>query len=300
MPDYVAAYARNVSSCAALYRMAMKKRADLCPSEADALNLSMAMWVTPSSRRCQGRFHEHFVRVSCFAKKLLNPVPGTGRQPGCAVILQMLWPMYSCDRGLHECIWSFVVASGLEDVSPMFSPTSGVHTEIPVPAVKEIREIGTHSFSVLLTAPLGHDLPEAAGGVKVHSGTIWSPGALPSITPLVMETPLEEPRTSRAVVIGDSGILALDLANESTTTAVNVAGDVEELDSEPSALPSWRLRPYAQPPLNEEMMEDALLTRSLFHCVSLVAALDAAELKHDEELESSRLNLRKLEGELEL
>ncbi|KAB1223666.1 hypothetical protein CJ030_MR2G011721 [Morella rubra] len=57
------------------------------------------------------------------------------------------------------------------------------------------------------------------------------------------------------------------------------------------------------------MMEDALraprhakidrLTRSLSHCVSLVAALDA-ELKHDEELESSRLKLRKLEGDLEL
>ena len=102
----------------------------------------------------------------------------------------------------------------------------------------------------------------------MHSGTIWSPGALPSITPLVMETPLEEPRTSRAVVIGDSGILALDLANESTIPAVDVAGgsvvlsvpsgkgkehvtcpsssgDVEESDSEPSALPSWRSRPYA-------------------------------------------------------
>ncbi|KAB1223665.1 hypothetical protein CJ030_MR2G011722 [Morella rubra] len=76
------ACARNVSSCAALYRMAMKKRADLCPSEADALNLSMAMWVTPFSE-VLGRFYEHFVRVSCFATKLLNPVPGRGRQPRC-------------------------------------------------------------------------------------------------------------------------------------------------------------------------------------------------------------------------
>ncbi|KAB1216315.1 hypothetical protein CJ030_MR4G003061 [Morella rubra] len=35
---------------------------------------------------------------------------------------------------------------------------------------------------------------------------------------------LEEPRTSGAVVIGDSGISALDLANESTIPAVDVAG----------------------------------------------------------------------------
>ncbi|KAB1219805.1 hypothetical protein CJ030_MR3G009447 [Morella rubra] len=239
--------------------MAMKKRADLCPSEADALSLSMAMWVIPSSRRFRG------------------------------------------------C---------LSHVEPYFW---GSH-EIPVPAVKVIREIGTPSFSISLTAPPGHgelpsssrisnlpgtltserseadegdrplapgfqhavllsdsassgglDLPEAAGGVEVHSGTISSSGALPSITPLVMETPLEEPRTSGAVVIGDSTICPTSL--------------------------------------NEEMMEDALraprhakidrLTRSLSHCVSLVAALDAAELKHDEELESSHLKLRKLEGDLE-
>ncbi|KAB1223696.1 hypothetical protein CJ030_MR2G011691 [Morella rubra] len=122
-----------------------------------------------------------------------------------------------------------------------------------------------------------------------------------------METPLEEPRTSGAVVIGDFGISALDLANESTIPAVDVAGgsavlsvpsgkgkehvtrssssgDDEESDSEPSALPSWRSRPYAQPLLNEEMMEDALraprhakidrLTRSLSHCVSLLRKLE--------------------------
>ncbi|KAB1221054.1 hypothetical protein CJ030_MR3G018961 [Morella rubra] len=45
-------------------------------------------------------------------------------------------------------------SNGLEDVSPMLSPTSGVRTEIPVPAVKVIREIGTPSFSISLTAPL--------------------------------------------------------------------------------------------------------------------------------------------------
>ncbi|KAB1203038.1 hypothetical protein CJ030_MR8G023503 [Morella rubra] len=212
---------------------------------------------------------------------------------------------------------------GLEDVSPMLSPTSGVHMEIPIPAVKVIREIGTPSFSISLTVPPGQDLPEAAGGVEVHSDTIPSSGVLPSITLLVMEAPLEELCTAGAVVIGDSGISALDLANEPTIPAVDVVGssvvlsvpsgrgkepvtrlsslgdDEEESDSEPSALPSWRSRPYAQPLLNEEMMEDALLTRSLSHCVSLVAALDAAELKHDEELESSRLKLRKLEGDLE-
>ncbi|KAB1226872.1 hypothetical protein CJ030_MR1G002655 [Morella rubra] len=144
---------------------------------------------------------------------------------------------------------------GLEDVSPMLSPTSGVRMD---------------------TGSRSEDLPEAAGGVEVHSDTIPSSGVLPSITPLVMEAPLEELCTAGAVVIGDSGISALDLANEPTIPAVDVAG-------------SLRSFPFLQ----------ARLTRSLSHCVSLVAALDAAELKHDEELESSRLKLRKLEGDLE-
>ncbi|KAB1227303.1 hypothetical protein CJ030_MR1G016839 [Morella rubra] len=197
-------------------------------------------------------------------------------------------------------VWLLV---GLEDVSPMLSPTSGVRTEIPVPAVKVIREIETPSFSISLTVPPDQDLPEAAGGVEVHFDTIPSSGVLPSITPLVMEAPLEELCTAGAVVIGDSG------RGKEPVTRPSSSGDDEESDSEPSALPSWRSRPYAQPLLNEEMMEDALraprhakidrLTRSLSHCVSLVAALDAAELKHDEELESSRLKLRKLEGDLE-
>lgn len=41
------------------------------------------------------------------------------------------------------------------------------------------------------------------------------------------------------------------------------------------------------------------IMRSLSHCVSSVAALDAAELAHDEELESTCLRLRRLKGELE-
>lgn len=41
------------------------------------------------------------------------------------------------------------------------------------------------------------------------------------------------------------------------------------------------------------------ITWSLSQCVPLVAALDAAELKHDEVLESIRLKLRKLKDELE-
>ncbi|KAB1219227.1 hypothetical protein CJ030_MR3G001290 [Morella rubra] len=48
---------------------------------------------------------------------------------------------------------SRVSVGGLEDVSPMLSPTSGVRTEIPVPAVKVIREIETPSFSISLTVP---------------------------------------------------------------------------------------------------------------------------------------------------
>ncbi|KAB1226557.1 hypothetical protein CJ030_MR1G001453 [Morella rubra] len=125
-------------------------------------------------------------------------------------------------------------------------------------------------------------------------------------------------------VVSGSSTSALVPAGELITLAANVTGgpivplassrgkervtfpssseDVGESDSEPSAPPAWRLRPYDQPLLNEEMIEDALqaprhvkvdrITRSLSHCVSLIAALDAAELKHDEELESSRLKLR--------
>lgn len=40
------------------------------------------------------------------------------------------------------------------------------------------------------------------------------------------------------------------------------------------------------------------ITRSLSHCISLVAALDASELAHDEELECTRQKLRRLEGVL--
>lgn len=40
------------------------------------------------------------------------------------------------------------------------------------------------------------------------------------------------------------------------------------------------------------------ITWSLSHCVSLVVVLDAAELAHDEELESTLLRLQRLEGEL--
>lgn len=56
-------------------------------------------------------------------------------------------------------------------------------------------------------------------------------------------------------------------------------------------------------------MEDALrvpwhvkvdrIMRSLSQYVSLVVALDVAKLMHDEDLESTRLRLQNLEGELE-
>ncbi|KAB1223798.1 Glutamyl-tRNA(Gln) amidotransferase subunit A, chloroplastic/mitochondrial [Morella rubra] len=204
---------------------------------------------------------------------------------------------------------------GLEDVSPMLSPTSGVRTEIPVPAVKVIREIGTPSFSISLTAPPGQ------GEFPSSSRISNLPGILISERSEADEgdRPLAPAGFQHAVLLSDSASSGgLDLPEaaggveaegKEPVTRPSSSGDDEESDSEPSALPSWRSRPYAQPLLNEEMMEDALraprhakidrLTRSLSHCVSLVAALDAAELKHDEELESSRLKLRKLEGDLE-
>ncbi|KAB1226880.1 hypothetical protein CJ030_MR1G011837 [Morella rubra] len=64
--------------------------------------------------------------------------------------------------------------NGLEDVSPMLSPTSGVRTEIPVPAVKVIREIGTPSFSISLTAPLGQGELPSSSRISNLPGTLTS------------------------------------------------------------------------------------------------------------------------------
>lgn len=73
----------------------------------------------------------------------------------------------------------------------------------------------------------------------------------------------------------------------------------EESDSEPPFVLAWHSRPYAQPFLIEELMTDSLLApqhvkvdrimRGLSRVVALLAALDAAELLHDEELESTHL-----------
>ncbi|KAB1226489.1 hypothetical protein CJ030_MR1G014071 [Morella rubra] len=182
------------------------------------------------------------------------------------------------------------------------SPTSGVRMDILVPAVKEIREIGTPSFSISLTVPLDQGEFPSSSRISNLPGIPTSErlGADEGDRPLfplafsmqccylILLLPCCLPHSigdgsslggivhSWGVVIGDSGTSALDLANEPTIPAVDVAG-------------SLRSFPFLQ----------ARLTRSLSHCVSLVAALDAAELKHDEELESSRLKLRKLEGDLE-
>ncbi|KAB1215700.1 hypothetical protein CJ030_MR4G009208 [Morella rubra] len=50
--------------------------------------MSMDMKVHSFSE-VSGRFYKHLVRVSCFATELLDLVPGRGRQPGSAVILQV-------------------------------------------------------------------------------------------------------------------------------------------------------------------------------------------------------------------
>lgn len=66
-------------------------------------------------------------------------------------------------------------------------------------------------------------------------------------------------------------------------------------------MPAWHSRPYAQPLLIEELMIDSLsalwhvmvdrIMQSLSHCMSFFAALDVAELSHDEEFESTSLKL---------
>ncbi|KAB1216611.1 hypothetical protein CJ030_MR4G025772 [Morella rubra] len=268
----------------------MKKRADLCPSEADALRL----WVTR-------RFFERAARVPKV------PERREGRWGPSQLVETDFEAFYTEYHFPRETRFRLPSANetpytdGVKGEMCFFeAPLKSGHCT----AMKKRADLCPSEADALLSmamwVTLLGDLPEAAGGVEVHSGTISSSGALPSITPLVMETPLEEPRTSGAVVIGDFGISALDLANESTIPAVDVAGGSRSFPFLQTICPTS---------LNEEMMEDALraprhakidrLTRSLSHCVSLVAALDAAELKHDEELESSRLKLRKLEGDLE-
>lgn len=85
--------------------------------------------------------------------------------------------------------------------------------------------------------------------------------------------------------------------------------DPEESDSERPASPAWHSRPYAHLLLIEDLMRDSLslpchvkinrIVRDLSNSVTMLAALDVAKLSHDEELESTRPKLRRLEGELE-
>ncbi|KAB1223853.1 hypothetical protein CJ030_MR2G009206 [Morella rubra] len=119
------------------------------------------------------------------------------------------------------------------------------------------------------TSSGGLDLPEVAGGFEVQSGMVSPSGAQPSIPSLVAEPLLEQPRTSGTVVIGGSSASAVVLAGDSTAPAADVAGgtvvlpahsvrgkepvtcpspsdDVGESDSEPSAPPLWRSRPYVE------------------------------------------------------
>ncbi|KAB1222348.1 hypothetical protein CJ030_MR2G025524 [Morella rubra] len=258
-------------------------------------------------------------------------------------------------------------SSWSEDIPHVFSPIFEVRTEISVPVLKEICEIGTPSFNISLAAPSVRGEPFSSPGASSPIATLMpdlpgtltadcletdegdKPVASSSLQHMVLlfdsasssgsicqklkaaskcnlaTVPLQKQHSMpRTTVVGGSITSALVPADEPITSVADVEGgpvvlpapsikgkeqvtcssssdDDEEFDSEPSAPLTWRSRSYAQPLLNEEMMEDALqaprhvkvdrITSSLSHCVSLIAALDAAELKHDEELESSHLKL---------
>ncbi|KAB1226605.1 hypothetical protein CJ030_MR1G023376 [Morella rubra] len=57
-------------------------------------------------------------------------------------------------------------SSGSKDIPHVFSPNSGVCTEISVPAVKEIHEIGTPTFSVSLAALSVRGEPPSSIGIS--------------------------------------------------------------------------------------------------------------------------------------
>ncbi|KAB1199059.1 hypothetical protein CJ030_MR0G027771 [Morella rubra] len=69
---------------------------------------------------------------------------------------------------------------GSEDIPHVFSPISRVHMEIPVPAVKEIREIQTSSFSISLAAPSvrGESLSSPGAYNPIATSTLDLPGTL--------------------------------------------------------------------------------------------------------------------------
>ncbi|KAB1206155.1 hypothetical protein CJ030_MR7G014300 [Morella rubra] len=106
-----------------------------------------------------------------------------------------------------------------------------------------------------------------------------------------------------------SSLIVASSSSGTTSTVSTTVFAAPKLPFEITGKTGWRSRPYAQPLLIEELMMDSLsapqhvkvdrITQSLSHCVSLVAALDAVELSHDEELESTRLKLQRLEDELE-
>lgn len=87
-----------------------------------------------------------------------------------------------------------------------------------------------------------------------------------------------------------------------------VSADSKSFALEREVVPAWHLGPYSQPLCQEEQMaESSSLSRCmkvdrivyyLAYSVSMLGALDAAELSQDEELESTRLKLRNLEDEL--
>ncbi|KAB1206639.1 hypothetical protein CJ030_MR7G001539 [Morella rubra] len=114
--------------------------------------------------------------------------------------------------------------------------------------------------------------------------------------------PTDEPGTSAVNVVSGSVMpLTLSARGKEQVACPSILDDPEESDSEPPASPAWYSRLYAQSLLIKELIKDSLslprhvkvdrIVRDLSHSVTMLVALDAAELSHDEKLESTRLSL---------
>lgn len=161
------------------------------------------------------------------------------------------------------------------------------------------------------TSLSGSNLPGTGVGLEVQSDVLPSLEILSMISPLVAVPFLEYPSVLRAAIASSLGTFVSAPADELSTSAANIAGgsvvpltllargegqvaclfasdDLDECNFEPPALPTWRLRPYAQPLLIEELMRDSmslsrhvkvdLIVRELSRGVTMLAALDVAKL----------------------
>ncbi|KAB1199245.1 hypothetical protein CJ030_MR0G025669 [Morella rubra] len=115
------------------------------------------------------------------------------------------------------------------------------------------------------------------------------------------EIPLAGPPTS----IAKGSELPLVLSAKGKGILVLPVAKSESFEDIDLPTPAWRSWLYAQPLFVEEMMTECyplpshlMVERMARYCESTLGALNAAELSQDEEIESTRLQLGKLEDEL--